>query len=93
MIHKPCGPFNVNAPCMQSDRNSNRKKCNKKFPQPFTSTATINDKTGRVEYTRVKYEKDKPTVRMMVDGKWTNVPVGDEWIASYSPYLLPGIAF
>ena len=25
---------------------------------------------------------------MMVDGKWTNVPVGDEWVASYNPYLL-----
>ena len=24
----------------------------------------------------------------MVDGKWTNVPVGDEWVASYNPYLL-----
>ena len=87
------GPFNVNAPCMQLDRSSNRKKCNKKFTQPFRSTATINDKTGRVEYTRVKNEKDKPTVRMMVDGKWTNVPLGDEWVASYNPYLLPGIAF
>ena len=74
MIHKPCGPFNVDAPCMQLliDRNSKRKKCNKKFPQPFRNTTTINDKTGRVEYTRVKNEKDKPTVRMMVDGKWTN---------------------
>ena len=93
MIHKPCGLFNVNAPCIQLDRNGDRKKCNEKFPQPFRSTATINDETGRVEYTRAKNEKDKPTVRMMVDGKWTNVPVGDEWIASYSPYLLPGIAF
>ena len=25
---------------------------------------------------------------MMVDGTWTNVPVGDEWVASYNPYLL-----
>ena len=24
----------------------------------------------------------------MVDSKWTNVPVGDEWVASYNPYLL-----
>ena len=93
MIHKPYGPSNANAPCMQLDRNSNRKKCNKKFLQPFRSTATINDKTGRIEYTRVKNEKDKPTVRMMVDGKWTNVPVGDEWVASCNPYLLPGIEY
>ena len=25
---------------------------------------------------------------MMVDGKKANVPVGDEWVASYNPYLL-----
>ena len=25
---------------------------------------------------------------MMVDGKWTNVPVGDEWVASYNSHLL-----
>ena len=25
---------------------------------------------------------------MMVDGKWTNVPVGDEWVVSYNPCLL-----
>ena len=25
---------------------------------------------------------------MMVDSKWTTVPVGDEWVASYNPYLL-----
>ena len=40
MIHKPCGHLNVNAPCMQLDRSTNCKKCNKKFPQPFRSTAT-----------------------------------------------------
>ena len=73
---------------MHAVRNGNRKKCNKKFPQPFRCTATINDKTGRVEHTRVKNEKDKPTVRMMVDGKWTDVPVGDERVASYNPCLL-----
>ena len=69
MIDKPCGPFNVTAPCMQLDRNSNRKKCNKMFPQPFRSAATINDKTGRVEYTRAKNEEDRPTVRMMVESR------------------------
>ena len=25
---------------------------------------------------------------MMVGSKWTNVPVGDEWVTSYNPYLL-----
>ena len=63
---------------MQLDRNSNRKKCNKKFPQPFRSTATINDKTGRVEYTRVKNEKDKPTVIMMVDAMFPSAMNGSQ---------------
>ena len=30
---------------------------------------------------------------MMVDGKWTSVPVGDEWVASYNLYLLPVLLF
>ena len=89
IVHKPCGHVNVNAPCMQLDKTTNRKKCNKKFPQPFRSTAKINDRSGRVEYTRVKTDdKNKPTVRMKVDGQYTDVPVGDEWVASYNPYLL-----
>ena len=89
MIYKPCGHLNVNAPCMQLDRNTSRKKCNKKFPQPFRSTATINDRSGRVEHPRIKTDdKNKPTVTMKVDGKYTDVPVGDEWVASYNPYLL-----
>lgn len=89
MIHKPCGAFgNVDSPCMQLNRDTNRKKCNKNFPQPFRSTATVNDKTGRVEYTRIENESDSPTVRVKVNGKWKDVPVGDEWVATYNPYLL-----
>ena len=67
--------------CNRTD--TNRKRCNKHFPQPFRSNATINDKSGRVEYTRVKSTNDRPTVRNFFDGKWTNVPV-DEWVASYN---------
>ena len=68
MMHKPCGRFNVKSPCMQLNRDTNRKKCSKNFPQPFRSAANTNDKTGRVEYTRVKNDNDRPTVRPMVDG-------------------------
>ena len=88
MIHKPCGTNNVNAPCMQLDRDTNCKHCNTHFPQPFRSNATIDGQSGRVEYTRVKSTNDRPTVRNFVDGKWTNVHFGDEWVASYNPYLL-----
>lgn len=54
MIHKPCGAQNVNAPCMQTNKDTNRKCCNKYYRQPFRSVATTNDKTGRVEYKRTK---------------------------------------
>ena len=87
-IHKPCGANNVNVPCMQLDRGTNRERCNEHFPQPVRSVATINDMSGRVEYTRVKSTKDRRTASNFVDGKWTNVPVGDEWVANYNPYLL-----
>ena len=69
---------------MQLDRDTNRKRCNKHFPQPFRSNAANNGKSRRVEYTRVKSTNDRPTVRNFVDGKWTNVLVGVEWVASYN---------
>ena len=93
MIRKPCGANNVNASCTQLDReDTNRKRCDKHFPQPFRSNATMNGKPGRVEHTRVKSTNDRPPATNFVDGRWTNVPVGDEQVASYNPYLLPGNA-
>lgn len=53
MIHsRPCGSRNVNSPCMQTNKDTNRKSCNRFYPQPFRSVATISDKTGRAEYKR-----------------------------------------
>ena len=73
----------------QLDRDTSRKRCNTHFPQPFRSKALIDDKSGRVEVTRVNSTNDRPAVRNFVDdAKWTNVPVGDKWVASYNPYLL-----
>ena len=40
-----------------------------------------------MEYARVKSTNDRPTVSYFVDGKWTNVSVGDEWVASCNPFL------
>ena len=87
MIHKPCGAQNVNAPCMQTNRDTNRKCCNKYYPQPFRSVATINDRSGRAEYKRTK-NGDNPTVRIRVDGTWKCVKVGNEWVVPYNPLLL-----
>ena len=89
MIHRPCGATNVDAPCMQEDRETKRKRCNIHFPQPFRASASINDKTGRVEYRRVnRRDSEKPTVRAKVNGVYKDVPIGDEWVASYNPWLL-----
>ena len=88
MIHKPCGAQNVNAPCMQHNSDTNRKYCNKYYPQPFRSAATINDKSGRAEYKRVK-NNDNPTIRVNIDGTWRRyVKVGNEWVVPYNPILL-----
>lgn len=47
MIHRPCGGHNVNSPCMDTNRQTGRKSCNKHYPQPWRTSATINDVSGR----------------------------------------------
>lgn len=87
MIHKPCGTHNVNSPCMETNRDTNRRHCSKHYPQPFRSTATINDRSGRAEYKRTD-NGDNPTTRVRVDGKWQDVKIGNKWVVPYNPYLL-----
>ena len=89
MIHKPCGANNVNAPCMQLNRETNRKRCNKHFLNRSEVMKQLTISLGELNpLARVKSTNVRPTVRNFVDGKWTNVPVGDEWVASCNPYLL-----
>ena len=76
MIHKPCGSYNVNAPCMQRNRDTNTKSCNKYYPQPLRTTATLNERSGRAQYSRTK-NGDNPTVRNKVGNNWVDVPVGN----------------
>ena len=79
MIHKPCGSHNVDAPCMQTNRDTNTKSCNKHYPQPFRTTATLNERSGRAEYCRTR-NGDNPTVRNKVGNSWIDVPVGNQWV-------------
>lgn len=72
---------------MELNRDTNNKRCGKHYPQPFRSTATINDRTGRAEYKRTD-NGDNPTIRVKVDGKWQDVRIGYEWVVPYNPYLL-----
>lgn len=87
MIHRPCGGNNPNSPCMETNRSSNAKRCNKHYPQPWRNTASINDKTGRAEYKRID-NGDRPKIRQKVNGVWTDVEISNQWVVPYNPYLL-----
>ena len=87
MIHKPCGHHNVDAPCMQTNRDTNTKSCNKYCSQPFRTTATFNERSGRAECCRTR-NGGYPTIRNKVGNSWVDVPVGNQWVVPYNPYLL-----
>ena len=87
IIHKPCGSYIVDAPCMQRNGDTNTKSCNNYYPQPFRATATLNERSGRAEYCTTK-NGDAPTVRNKVGNTWVDVPVGNQWVVPYNPYLL-----
>lgn len=87
MVHRPCGGHNANSVCMETNRKSGKKYCNKHFPQPFRTTAGVNDKSGRAEYKRTE-NGDNPTIRQRVEGEWKDVPIGNQGIVPYNPYLL-----
>lgn len=73
---------------MDTNKTTKKRYCNKHFPQPFRTTAIVNEKTGRAEYKRIIDNGDRPTIRQRVDGQWTDVEIGNEWIVPYNPYLL-----
>ena len=50
-------------------------------------TAVVNEHTGRAEYKRID-NGDRPSIRQRIRGQWVDVEIGNEWIVSYSPYLL-----
>ena len=87
VIHKLCGSRNVDAPCMQNNRDGNTKSSNKHYPQPFRTTATLQERSGRAEYCRMT-NGDNPTVRNEVGGFRVDVPVGNQRVVPYNPYLL-----
>lgn len=87
MVHRPCGGHNVDSVCMETNRKTGKKYCNKHYPQPFRTTAGVNDKSGRTEYRR-RDNGDNPTIRQRVEGEWKDVPIGNQWIVPYNAYLL-----
>lgn len=87
MVHRPCGARNPDSVCMETNRSTNRKSCNTHYPQPWRTTATVNEQTGRVEFKRID-NGDRPTIRQKVNRVWTDVEISNEWIVPYNPYLL-----
>ena len=88
MVHRPCGGHIVDSVCIENNRKTVKKYCNKHYPQPFRKTAGVNDKSGRAEYRRIDND-DTPTIRQRVEGAWRDVPIGNQWRVPYDAYLLP----
>ena len=72
---------------MEKNRENNKKFCNKHYPQPWRTTATVNEKTGRLEYKRVD-NGDRPTVRQRVNNVWRDVEIDNQYIVPYNCHLL-----
>ena len=64
MVHKKCGDFNANAPCivMTTCKKTNRKLCSKHYPQPFRERTVTNSNTGQAKYRRLD-NGDKATIK------------------------------
>ena len=86
MVHRPCGGHNVNSACVETNRQGN-KKCTKCYSRPFRTTATIIGRTDRAKYKRTD-NGDNPKICQNVEGVFTDVEIGNQWIVPYNPYLL-----
>ena len=87
MVHRPCEGHNVDSVCMQNNRKTGKTYCNTHYPQPFRTTAGVDDKSGRAEYRRTD-NGDNPTIRQRVEGEWRDIPIRNQRIVPYNAYLL-----
>lgn len=71
MIHGPCGPANLNAPCMVDG------KCSKGYPKPF-QPSTCLDTNGYPKYFRTDDGLAYEVRGHMVDNRW---------VVPYNPHL------
>lgn len=76
MVHGPCGDANPKAPCMDEET----KTCTKHFPKRFINHTNM-DVNGYPEY----YRPDDGRVYMVGDRR--PLPVDNQWIVPYCPYL------
>ena len=82
-IHGPCGKFNPDSPCMETD-DRGRKFCSKEFPKDF------QDSTSLTEFTYPKYRRRSPanggrTAEKKVKGKL--ILVDNSLVVPYNSFL------
>lgn len=80
MIHGPCGPLNMTAPCMEDG------KCKKRFPKQYTND-TITDIDGYPLYRRRNTENGGQTFTKKTSNLKNQVEINNQWVVPYSPLL------
>ena len=81
MMHGPCHGFNPLSPCLLNPS----KKCEKKFPKPYTEKTTTEE-NGRTVYRRRHFNDGGHLASKKVGGK--KQLLGNNWVVPYNPYLL-----
>lgn len=75
MIHRPCGAYGPNQPCMDGNR------CSKGYPKPFASHTAI-DERGFVKYRR----RDNPG-QAIPRRNPQHPAIDNSWVVPYNKYL------
>ena len=82
MLHGPCGPDFLGAPCMtRKEFGHSQNSCAKRFPRPFCSRTKVTD-GGYPEYRR--REQCTPVERGPAGNR---VRLDNRWVVPYSPFL------
>lgn len=87
MVHKECGTFNPNAPCMDVHKVTKNKICTKHYPQPFRDRLQLSE-NGRAEYKRLNNGDAAMISEMNGENKVGNKDIDNTWVVLYNPYLL-----
>lgn len=74
MIHGPCGPLNINCPCMV------KNACSKRYPRPLLKATQTGD-DGYPKYRRRSVEDGGFTVNI------NGVDLDNRWVVPYNPVL------
>ncbi|GBO98476.1 hypothetical protein EVAR_95_1 [Eumeta japonica] len=76
MIHGPCGPLNLNAPCMSDG------KCTKKYPKPYLDDTKTED-DGYPKYRRRSPKNGGFTAKIRLQGR-DELEIDNQWVVPYN---------